>query len=696
MPLSIGLFGEWGSGKSYFMGLLRGQVKTLADSGSAVYCENIHPIGFNAWHYADTNLWASLADEIFDQLAGPRNPLEHQRKAIERELIEEGSARKQLEAAVERGAQETAWLQAKVKEAEAARMGSARELLKAASKAPTFRRELNAAWRRLGVQGDEGEQARRLAEQLRGPSSENDDLRQVLRAFGGRAVITATVVVLLAGLVAFALGRWYAGGGLTGVATVIGIACLAVRWISSGFDKLRAIASEIQANPPDAEQLAALRQAETAEQVLQAQLDEVIERLGALGRDLTNLSPGRRLYTFVTERAEGQEYRSHLGLVSTIRKDFEQLVALMNDWRDRRDKDEEAPLPIDRIVLYIDDLDRCSPRQVVDVLQAVHLLLAFELFVVVVGVDPRWLVRSLQSQYAELLSAVDDTGAERWQATPQDYLEKIFNIPFALPRMSQGSFGQLLGTLARDGDHQDVERDAHVDGAPPGAEAMPHDLAEWSGTEPPPDEITVEPESPVHAISRGKPPRTEVRPMSDNELQMLTALAPLVGTPREAKRLVNLYRMIRATRDLSTASDFLGEGHQAGEYQAVAILLGMVSAYGQLLDDVLNAPSLDRQVRGGLLNRKPATTWTKFVADSKPRHDTDDGTWRNRVGNLQPKAAPAWLAQYVGLTNATALVTLEGLNAFQVWAPRVVRFSFLHSLHSTETDFTPPHPAETA
>ena len=45
----------------------------------------------------------------------------------------------------------------------------------------------------------------------------------------------------------------------------------------------------------------------------------------------------------------------------------------MKKWRARLDNDQEAPNPIDRIVLYIDDLDRCSPRRVVEVLQAVHL-----------------------------------------------------------------------------------------------------------------------------------------------------------------------------------------------------------------------------------------------------------------------------------------------------------------------------------
>ncbi|MGH3928616.1 MAG: P-loop NTPase fold protein [Pseudonocardiaceae bacterium] len=36
---------------------------------------------------------------------------------------------------------------------------------------------------------------------------------------------------------------------------------------------------------------------------------------------------------------------------------------------------------IDRIIIYIDDLDRCPPQRVVEMLEAIHLLLAVELFV---------------------------------------------------------------------------------------------------------------------------------------------------------------------------------------------------------------------------------------------------------------------------------------------------------------------------
>ena len=60
---------------------------------------------------------------------------------------------------------------------------------------------------------------------------------------------------------------------------------------------------------------------------------------------------------------------------------------------------------IGRIILYIDDPDRCPPRRVVEMLEAIHLLLAIRLFVVVVAVDPRWLLRAIAAHYRDLLQA---------------------------------------------------------------------------------------------------------------------------------------------------------------------------------------------------------------------------------------------------------------------------------------------------
>jgi len=64
-PLSIGLFGDWGSGKSFFMRLMRDEVKKLkADLGAPTPVQ----IEFNAWHYASGDVYASLAHRLFSEL----------------------------------------------------------------------------------------------------------------------------------------------------------------------------------------------------------------------------------------------------------------------------------------------------------------------------------------------------------------------------------------------------------------------------------------------------------------------------------------------------------------------------------------------------------------------------------------------------------------------------------------------------
>ena len=87
-PLSIGLFGHWGMGKSFFMNKLRDEIEELAastrlpdpenaekkieDTASAYY-PNIVQIEFNSWHYVDSDLWASLVVHIFNNLRMDKN-----------------------------------------------------------------------------------------------------------------------------------------------------------------------------------------------------------------------------------------------------------------------------------------------------------------------------------------------------------------------------------------------------------------------------------------------------------------------------------------------------------------------------------------------------------------------------------------------------------------------------------------------
>src|SRR5690606_12021301 len=128
-------------------------------------------------------------------------------------------------------------------------------------------------------------------------------------------------------------------------------------------------------------------------------------RQAAARRELDDFTPARRMATFLSERVASDDYRKHLGLIALIRRDLQRLSELLTMQTDAAQGegvakgvtegvaggvDESAAhqgsgaLPsVQRIVLYVDDLDRCPPARVVELLQAIHLLLAFPLFVVV-------------------------------------------------------------------------------------------------------------------------------------------------------------------------------------------------------------------------------------------------------------------------------------------------------------------------
>ena len=68
LPLAVGVFGDWGMGKSFFVNKVIRQVKHLAATKNRAFAANIIQIEFNAWHYIETDIWASLVTHIFDSL----------------------------------------------------------------------------------------------------------------------------------------------------------------------------------------------------------------------------------------------------------------------------------------------------------------------------------------------------------------------------------------------------------------------------------------------------------------------------------------------------------------------------------------------------------------------------------------------------------------------------------------------------
>ena len=99
-PLAVGLFGDWGEGKSHFLRRIAEHVDKLAaiardDPDDHLTHSAVRQVHFNAWHYAETDLWASLVTELFSQMAaGPGDPGAEERR--QSRLAAELAARRQL------------------------------------------------------------------------------------------------------------------------------------------------------------------------------------------------------------------------------------------------------------------------------------------------------------------------------------------------------------------------------------------------------------------------------------------------------------------------------------------------------------------------------------------------------------------------------------------------------------------------
>ncbi len=463
-------------------------------------------IKFNAWHYADANLWASITAEFFDQLRaggyheGRGRPLTGVVAEVASRVAEAQAAVARSDLRVKELDTQIAHARDDVANAEAKLCALPANML-AAQAATALKRfcsehrdALDRAGKAIG-QESLSENLDALLREAQAASSVRGKLTIFARSL--RSLSPRNIVFYL-GTIVFLGGVWAlqhfsvngidwilatgapALAGLVAVVLALGRSWLVIRPL---FEAAAKAADDLASreNELRAERDAGRRKLEQ----LQAQVDAVTEArkesadfaaryaVGASGA-----SPSTLLRYFLFESEETRAYEQHLGLVSRVRRAFETLNELM-----REKTDDDAPDRIDRIVLYIDDLDRCRDEQVVQVLEAVHLLLAFDLFVVVVGVDVRWLKGSLGRFYKSQL-AENDGDKSDGQASVDEYLGKIFQIPFWLRPLSfggdgaEGSYEKLLANVLGSRAQPDVRR-------PPPPDPEPGDESDWKDAQVP-------------------------------------------------------------------------------------------------------------------------------------------------------------------------------------------------------------------
>jgi hypothetical protein len=95
-----------------------------------------------------------------------------------------------------------------------------------------------------------------------------------------------------------------------------------------------------------------------------------------------------------------------------------------------------------RVVVLVDDLDRCSPDRVIEVIEAIRLLMDVPGFVFVLAIDYDVLIDAVESRYPH--------------ADAHRFIEKIIQVPFRIPNIDPDADNYLLHVVPNWDELRDV------------------------------------------------------------------------------------------------------------------------------------------------------------------------------------------------------------------------------------------------
>ncbi|HRI46978.1 MAG TPA: P-loop NTPase fold protein [Ignavibacteria bacterium] len=117
-------------------------------------------------------------------------------------------------------------------------------------------------------------------------------------------------------------------------------------------------------------------------------------------------------------------------VVRSFRKDFDELI----------DKSK-----IKKLIVIIDDLDRCTPDRIIENLEAIKLFLNVDKTAFIIGADPRIVRHAIEYRFKPRVeNPISESSNNR---IVEDYLEKLIQIPYNLPKLSDSEVETYISLL---------------------------------------------------------------------------------------------------------------------------------------------------------------------------------------------------------------------------------------------------------
>jgi len=101
-----------------------------------------------------------------------------------------------------------------------------------------------------------------------------------------------------------------------------------------------------------------------------------------------------------------------------------------------------------RLVVFVDDLDRCLPEKAIEVLEAIKLFLDVKGCIFLLGLDQEVVTRGIKVKYRDFAVDEGEGSEKRIPIDGANYLEKIIQLPFRLPKIEPHAMQPFVHGLA--------------------------------------------------------------------------------------------------------------------------------------------------------------------------------------------------------------------------------------------------------
>lgn len=132
---------------------------------------------------------------------------------------------------------------------------------------------------------------------------------------------------------------------------------------------------------------------------------------------LDELLTGENAKQFLKDAIVSENEEKKYEVVREFRKDFENLI----------NKSKQG-----KIVVLIDDLDRCLPRHIIENLEAIKLFLNVPKTAFVIAADKYIVSNAIKSEYKDIIEAA----SEERPRLGDSYMEKFIQLPYTIPVLS--------------------------------------------------------------------------------------------------------------------------------------------------------------------------------------------------------------------------------------------------------------------